>query len=301
HDGMICLGSVSNGILDKFFVRGVGIADGTGDVIAEMRRDTGGSWTPHYYVANHRGDTVLVYDQNQQNEYYARYDAFGNASQTSGTFTPRYTFSTKEYLTDAKLYLYAYRVYDPIAGRWTQRDPIDYQDSPNLYQFCGNNPLNMVDILGMEISEDDQERLASFVEPDQVQNAYAQGKKAYAKGGNKAVKEYFAHHSRYAYNKDLGWIDMQHVVCAAGVTEASFPLAGSFVGYLVELAQLVQGVNPFQTIASGSDERKNDWHSALKYEDVLSNTIGDVSGYKAALPQPLNLVKAEEARKQVDK
>jgi len=32
-----------------------------------------------------------------------------------------------------------------IAGRWTQRDPIDYQDSINLYQFCGSNPVTKVD------------------------------------------------------------------------------------------------------------------------------------------------------------
>ena len=51
---------------------------------------------------------------------------------------------------NAKLYLYAYRVYDPIAGRWTQRDPIDYQDSINLYQFCGNNPVNGWDPFGLE-------------------------------------------------------------------------------------------------------------------------------------------------------
>lgn len=42
----------------------------------------------------------------------------------------------------------AMAVYDPVAGRWTQRDPIDYQDSANLYQFCGNNPVNKVDADG---------------------------------------------------------------------------------------------------------------------------------------------------------
>ena len=41
-------------------------------------------------------------------------------------------------------------MYDPVAGRWTQRDPIDYQDSVNLYQFCGNNPVNKWDALGKE-------------------------------------------------------------------------------------------------------------------------------------------------------
>ena len=33
--------------------------------------------------------------------------------------------------------------------RWTQRDPIDYQDSENLYQFCGNNPVNAWDPYGL--------------------------------------------------------------------------------------------------------------------------------------------------------
>ena len=150
HDGMICIGSVTNGTIERFFVRGVGIADGTGDIIAELRREQYGYWSQHYYVANHRGDTVLVYDINQLEEHYARYDAFGNVVEKTGSFTPRYTFSTKEYLSDAKLYLYAYRVYDPIAGRWTQRDPIDYQDSINLYCYCRNNPLNKTDIDGRE-------------------------------------------------------------------------------------------------------------------------------------------------------
>jgi len=46
--------------------------------------------------------------------------------------------------------LYAYRLYLIDCGRWTQRDPIGYQDSENLYQFCGNNPVNAIDILGLK-------------------------------------------------------------------------------------------------------------------------------------------------------
>jgi len=94
---------------------------------------------------------MLVLAENGDIEKQIRYDAFGNVTEQTGTFTPRYTFSTKEYLSDAGLYLYAYRAYDPIAGRWTQRDPIDYQDSINLYQFCGNNPVNNVDVLGLAL------------------------------------------------------------------------------------------------------------------------------------------------------
>jgi RHS repeat-associated protein len=78
---------------------------------------------------------------------------------TNSVYFPRYTFSTKEYLSDAQIYLYAYRVYDPVAGRWTQRDPIDYQDSPNHYQFCGNNAVNKNDADGR--SANDVERVES--------------------------------------------------------------------------------------------------------------------------------------------
>jgi len=105
----------------------------------------------HYYLPNHRGDTLLVLDEDGDIERKIRYDAFGNVKENTGSFSPTYTFSTKEYLSDAELYLYAYRVYDPIAGRWTQRDPIDYQDSVNLYQFCGNNPVNSWDVNGCVI------------------------------------------------------------------------------------------------------------------------------------------------------
>ena len=146
----------------KVFVRGIGIAEGTGDVLAEI--DNSGN--AHYYLPNHRGDTLLVLDEDGAVERKIRYDAFGNVKEQTGSFSPTYTFSTKEYLSDAKLYLYAYRVYDPIAGRWirnspgtAQRDPIDYQDSINLYQFCGNNPVNGWDADGRssELMVDDNE------------------------------------------------------------------------------------------------------------------------------------------------
>lgn len=100
----------------------------------------------------------MVLNENGVVETAIRYDAFGNRRTNSNycyenwnetANLPRFTFSTKECLSDAKLYLYAYRAYDPIAGRWTQRDPIDYQDSINLYQFCGNNPVNKVDRFGL--------------------------------------------------------------------------------------------------------------------------------------------------------
>jgi RHS repeat-associated protein len=144
HQGNVGIADVVTGVVQRVFVRATGIAEGTGDVIAEIDRNG----AVHYYLPNHRGDTVLCVTNNGVSVSYLRYDAFGNCVTNIGSFTPRYTFSTKEYLDAVELYLYAYRLYDPVSGRWTQRDPVDYLDSVNLYQFCGNNPVNSIDEFG---------------------------------------------------------------------------------------------------------------------------------------------------------
>jgi RHS repeat-associated protein len=152
HQGNIPVVEVVTGVVQRVFVRATGIAEGTGDVIAEIDRNG----AVHYYIPNHRGDTVLCVTNNGVSVSYLRYDAFGNSVTNIGSFSPRYTFSTKEYLDAVEVYIYAYRLYDPIAGRWTQRDPVGYQDKVNLYQFCGNNPVNSCDAFGLYAYMDDE-------------------------------------------------------------------------------------------------------------------------------------------------
>ena len=43
------------------------------------------------------------------------------------------------------------REYDSRTARWLQRDPIDAASGdPNLYRYCGNDPINMVDDRGTD-------------------------------------------------------------------------------------------------------------------------------------------------------
>jgi len=49
---------------------------------------------------------------------------------------------------DETLY-YGLRYYNPEMGRWLNRDPIGERGGLNLYGFCGSNPVNFVDSLGL--------------------------------------------------------------------------------------------------------------------------------------------------------
>jgi RHS repeat-associated protein len=82
-----------------------------------------------------------------------RYDAFGNTLTSTGAYADqnRYRFSTKPLdseVTNAPLYYYGYRYYDPMTGRWLSRDPIGEAGGVNLYAFVGNSSPARMDYLG---------------------------------------------------------------------------------------------------------------------------------------------------------
>ncbi|MFN8818076.1 MAG: RHS repeat-associated core domain-containing protein, partial [bacterium] len=52
-----------------------------------------------------------------------------------------------------KLYHVRHRVYDPMGGRWLQRDPIGMAGGWNLYQYCGGEPWGYVDPSGLILDD----------------------------------------------------------------------------------------------------------------------------------------------------
>ena len=86
-------------------------------------------------------------------------DPFGAIISLSGDAADDnpFRFSTKYHeATDVgtsgdtpRLVYYGYRFYDPEFGRWLSRDPIGERGGLNLYRFCGNRPLSVLDAVGL--------------------------------------------------------------------------------------------------------------------------------------------------------
>ena len=78
------------------------------------------------------------------------YDPFGNIANSNITPALPYAFSTKPREAETGLYYYGYRWYDPLTGRWINRDPIEESGGLNLYGFVGNDSINITDYLGLK-------------------------------------------------------------------------------------------------------------------------------------------------------
>ena len=115
-----------------------------------------------YYTYDAHGSVVGM-----SNESYV-YDAFGNQITDTTSYNPfRYCGEYQE--PDTGLIYLRNRYYDPSIGRFITEDPI--KDGLNWYVYCGNNPVNRWDPLGLEYlvvsgSEYDEGRWKyNFIEP----------------------------------------------------------------------------------------------------------------------------------------
>lgn len=80
------------------------------------------------------------------------YDAFGNVVlDTSPGFQP-FGFAGGLYDPATRLVRFGARDYDPATGHWTASDPTSFGgNDPNLYRYCHNDPVNMLDPTGLDV------------------------------------------------------------------------------------------------------------------------------------------------------
>ena len=77
------------------------------------------------------------------------YGPYGEPTAWGGS---RFAYTGQIALPEVQLYDYKARVYDPIAGRFLQTDPIGYAGGANLYAYVGDDPLDLADPLGRDAS-----------------------------------------------------------------------------------------------------------------------------------------------------
>ncbi|HNW89197.1 MAG TPA: RHS repeat-associated core domain-containing protein [Bacteroidales bacterium] len=123
------------------------------DDILHMRR----SGTDYFYHQNSLGSVVAVTDNTGTVVERYEYDGYGTPSIFDAAYVPRaataigntYMFTGREYDTETGYYYYRARTYNPLWGRFLQRDPVgiwlDEVNAGNGYGYVGNNPIIRLD------------------------------------------------------------------------------------------------------------------------------------------------------------
>ena len=110
--------------------------------------------TTYYYVLNQQGDVVRIVSAGGDSQGTYRYDAWGNILYaTDSTLMNNNPLRYRGYVYDTEtgFYYLSSRYYDPEIGRFINADSlIDNRGiiTQNLFQYCGNNPVNNADPSG---------------------------------------------------------------------------------------------------------------------------------------------------------
>jgi len=105
--------------------------------------------TNYYYTRDHLGSIRELTGTNELVQARYDYDPYGQQTQLSGTITADFGFTGLYYHQPSGLLLAAYREYSPALGRWLGRDPIGERGGINLYGYVLDDPINLIDPLGL--------------------------------------------------------------------------------------------------------------------------------------------------------
>ncbi|MDD2710734.1 MAG: hypothetical protein PHV34_22365 [Verrucomicrobiae bacterium] len=110
----------------------------------------------YYFSQDILGNVIALTDAsgNLVEQYW--YDIYGRPTikdgsyQTLSTAKTPFLFTGREYDSETGLYHYRARAYSPDLGRFLQADRIKFSGGDvNLYRYCANNPVNLMDPYGL--------------------------------------------------------------------------------------------------------------------------------------------------------
>ena len=142
----------TGGALIRSYVWNSGI-----DNMLALTVHTGATAVTYYPLTDHQGTIHAFVNASGQVVESYKFDAWGRVlgvygstgqTLTASTIGNRYLFQGREYSWRTGLYYFRARWYMPQVGRWCSADPIGISGGMNLWEFCANNPVNVVDPSG---------------------------------------------------------------------------------------------------------------------------------------------------------
>ena len=105
----------------------------------------------YYFAYDQVGSLRAVFDDTGALVHEITYDSYGNIlSETNSSLCVPFGFAGGLHDCDTGIVLFGFRDYDPETGTWLTPDPIGFAGGDvYLYGYCGGDPVNWVDPLGM--------------------------------------------------------------------------------------------------------------------------------------------------------
>ncbi len=117
-----------------------------GAIAAQTTADYGAD----YFSTDLLGSVRTATDDYSSVKQTYSYDAFGSLLQGSLAGPTDYGYVSKQKDPATQLYNYGYRDYNPKTSRFITQDPI--RDGMNWYAYCDGDPINFIDLWGLEVS-----------------------------------------------------------------------------------------------------------------------------------------------------
>jgi len=141
YEGLDVLAEYVGGVLTSQFTYGPGI-----DEVLSVRQGT----LTAIFQSDVQGSVKRVVRSDGVELASYVFDSFGRIISTTGSIPTRYAFQGREFDSESGLYYFRARYYDPKSGRFLTQEPNPLVRQLNLYTFVQNDPVNLIDPLGLD-------------------------------------------------------------------------------------------------------------------------------------------------------